>query len=91
MDKMKKTGEQDEAQWQAYEAEVLALIKSRMPSTYRAIQDRAAVLGPGVYGLVRRGIRGEAGCFFAVENGEMVGTGSAQLLAFRVEIGNGTD
>ncbi len=47
--------------------ETIASIKAEMPKTYEAIKERAAVMGPQAYGLVRRGIRGELGCFYARE------------------------
>ncbi len=54
--------------------EALLLIKTGMPQTYEAIQRRAAVQGAGVYTLVRRAVRGEANCFWAMEGGRVVGT-----------------
>lgn len=69
------------------------LIKSRMPETYKSIQQRetgvmdevagqpVAVVpayGKAVYNLVRRGIRGEANCFYAFERGHVVGTPFSQ-------------
>lgn len=56
------------------EGEALLLIKTRMPETYAAIQAKAAQQGNGVYTLVRRGIRGQANCFWATEAGHVVGT-----------------
>lgn len=52
----------------------LGLIKARMPNVYRSIQDKASVIGNAAYGLVRRGVSGEPGCFYAIEGGHVVGT-----------------
>ena len=61
--------------------EQLAVIKGKMPGVYAAIQDKAKEL-PGAFGLVRRGLRGEANCFYACERGHVVGTPfSAGVLA----------
>jgi hypothetical protein len=51
----------------------LHTIKTRMPKLYEAIQARA-VSEPAVYVLVRRGLRGEANCFYGCEAGHVVGT-----------------
>lgn len=56
----------------------LNTIKTRMPEVYASIQARAAEVGPLAYALVRRGLRGEPGCFWAVERGHVVGTPFAQ-------------
>lgn len=53
---------------------MLLLIKTRMPMTYEQIQRKAAQQGNAVYTLVRRALRGEANCFWAVEAGNVVGT-----------------
>ncbi|MDP9891245.1 hypothetical protein J2W32_000342 [Variovorax boronicumulans] len=52
----------------------LGFIKDRMPRTYQAIQEKAAVVGKEAYALVRRGIRGEPNCFFACERDHKAGT-----------------
>lgn len=51
-------------------------IKRYMPEVYQSIQAHAlpAELGPEAYALVRRGLRGEANCFYAFEAGRVVGT-----------------
>lgn len=49
-------------------------IKRLMPETYKTIQAKAAVMGNLAYELVRRGLRGEANCFYAFEAGRVVGT-----------------
>lgn len=59
-------------------AELLGVIKTRMPETYDQIKRKASEQGDEVYGLVRRGLRGEANCFWAVEAGQVVGTPFAQ-------------
>jgi len=52
----------------------LHIIKTAMPEVYASIQAKAAEIGQGAYGLVRRGLRGEARCFWAMERGHVVGT-----------------
>jgi hypothetical protein len=52
----------------------IADIKRFMPATYQAIQDKAAEIGNVAFELVRRGLRGEANCFYAFEAGRVVGT-----------------
>lgn len=52
----------------------IAVIRARMPKTHAAIQAKAAEIGDKAYGLVRRGARGEVGCFYACENDIKVGT-----------------
>ena len=49
-------------------------IKQHMPETYKAIKAKAAEIGNQVFELVRRGLRGEANCFYAFEGGRVVGT-----------------
>ncbi|WP_298702640.1 hypothetical protein [uncultured Variovorax sp.] len=49
-------------------------IKRQMPSVYAAIQAKAAEIGGRAYELVRRGARGETGCFYACEKDIKVGT-----------------
>mgnify|MGYP001563619524 CR=1 FL=1 len=52
----------------------LALIRASMPLTYDEIRREAAgPRGRGTYGLVRRGLRGDANCFYACEGGHVVG------------------
>lgn len=55
-------------------AQRLAIIKQHMPNVMACIEDRAQHAGPVAYALVRRGLRGEPGCFYAVEAGHVVGT-----------------
>lgn len=52
----------------------VAQIKRDMPETYKAILAKAEVMGRPAYALVRRGLRGEANCFYAFERGRVVGT-----------------
>ena len=52
----------------------IAEIKASMPEVYRSIQDKAEAIGKTAYALVRRGLRGEANCFYAFECGRVVGT-----------------
>jgi hypothetical protein len=54
--------------------EQIADIKAHMPETYKAIQAKAVVIGKPAFALVRRGLRGEADCFYAFERGHVVGT-----------------
>lgn len=51
----------------------IALIRAHMPDTYKAIQAKAAEIGNEAFALVRRGLRGEANCFYAFERGRVVG------------------
>jgi hypothetical protein len=48
-------------------------IKRHMPETYSSIKAKAAVIGNEAFVLVRRGLRGEANCFYAFEQGRVVG------------------
>lgn len=52
----------------------IAEIKAHMPSTYASIQEKARHIGGQAYELVRRGLRGERDCFYAIEAGRVVGT-----------------
>ena len=52
----------------------IADIKAHMPETYKAIQAKATEIGKPAFALVRRGLRGEANCFYAFERGHVVGT-----------------
>lgn len=52
----------------------IALIKAAMPETYKSIRAKAREIGSGAYTLVRQGLRGKAGCFWACERGNVVGT-----------------
>lgn len=52
----------------------IAEIQTLMPETYSAIKAKAAEIGNVAYELVRRGLRGEANCFYAFEGGRVVGT-----------------
>jgi hypothetical protein len=52
----------------------IELIKRHMPETYKSIQSKAAQIGNEAFVLVRRGLRGEANCFYAFEEGRVVGT-----------------
>lgn len=55
-------------------ADQIATIKSRMPGTYQSISDKATQIGNKAYELVRRGLRGEPNCFWAMEGGYVMGT-----------------
>lgn len=69
--------------------EKLATIRQHMPETYRAIKARekgviedhdgqrvvvVPAYGTDIYALVRRGLRGEPNCFWAMERGHVMGT-----------------
>lgn len=56
------------------ELETIALIKRDMPNVYRSIQAKAETIGNEAFALVRQGIRGKPGCFYAFERGHVVGT-----------------
>ncbi len=51
----------------------ITLIKDCMPLTYQAIQDKAKSDGKAAFALVRRALRGEPNCFYAIEAGHVVG------------------
>jgi hypothetical protein len=50
------------------------VIKTHMPNTYSAILKKSEEVGAPAFDWVRRGLRGEANCFYAFENGYVVGT-----------------
>lgn len=52
----------------------LQTIKTSMPNVYQSIQARAESMGNDVFQLVRRGLAGQPGCFYAFEAGHVVGT-----------------
>jgi len=54
--------------------EKIAEITAYMPETYKSIQAKAQQVGNKAYEWVRRGLRGEANCFYAFEAGHVVGT-----------------
>lgn len=54
--------------------EQLAQIKAHMPETYASIQRKAREIGAAAFALVRRGVRGEVNCFYAMEGGRVTGT-----------------
>jgi len=51
----------------------IQVIKQHMPETYKSIQAKAAQIGNEAYVLVRRGLRGEPNCFWAMERGYVKG------------------
>lgn len=55
-------------------ARQIEVIKTHMPYTWSLIEDRAKFIGNEAYAYVRRGLRGEPGCFYAIEAGYVVGT-----------------
>ena len=56
--------------------EAIKALKETMPGTYALIGELAAQpdIGKAIYGLVRRGLRGERSAFFAAEGGHCAGT-----------------
>ncbi|WOI43770.1 hypothetical protein [Acidovorax sp. BLS4] len=54
-------------------AQRLEVIRRCMPNTLACIEDRVAAIGTKAYALVRQGLRGEPGCFYAIEAGHVVG------------------
>lgn len=72
----------------------IALIKTHMPQTYAAIQDKAAEVGNVAYQWVRQACNGQPNRFYAVEAGHVVGTPfdqavTADLAALMVQFGCG--
>lgn len=51
----------------------LALIRREMPVTYAAIKAWAGLVGNKAYEMVKRGLRGEYRCFFAIEGSHRLG------------------
>lgn len=49
-------------------------IKTYMPETYKSIKEKSKKIGNQAFVLVRRGLRGDANCFYAFESGRVVGT-----------------
>ena len=48
----------------------IADIKAHMPEVYKSIQAKAAAIGKPAFALVRKGLRGDANCFYAFERGQ---------------------
>ena len=59
-------------------------IRAHMPETYKAIQDKSKKIGNAAFLLVRRGIRGEPNCFWAMENGGVVGAPIGSRIAAKL-------
>lgn len=51
----------------------LETMKQCMPRTMECIEDRVQHFGPEARALVRRALRGERGCFYAIEGGHVMG------------------
>ncbi|MFZ3141159.1 hypothetical protein [Polaromonas sp.] len=70
-------------------------IKQLMPETYKSIREKSVEIGNVAFELVRKGLRGEANCFYAFEAGRVVGTPfnmpaiTADLALYMVEFGCG--
>lgn len=62
---------------QQVEADI-ATIRQHMPETLKSIRSKSEVMGSGAFALVRRGLRGEPGCFYAMERGWVMGTPFAE-------------
>lgn len=68
-------------------------IKRFMPETYKSIQAKALQIGNTAFELVRRGLRSEVNCFYAFEQGRVVGTPfniasiNADVALYMVEFG----
>lgn len=73
----------------------IELIKTKMPTLYKAIQAKAAEVGNQAYVLVRKGLRGEPNCFYAFERGHVVGSPfsipgvNAEIAKYMVQFGVG--
>lgn len=52
----------------------LKVIKDHMPETYKAIQEKAGLIGNTAFNFVRRGVAGQPNKFYALERGRVVGT-----------------
>lgn len=66
----------------------LQTIKQCMPEVYALIKAKAEEVGGAVYGLVRRGLGGEPGCFYAFEAGHVVGQPAGVIEKDQAELGN---
>ena len=66
----------------------LRTIKQCMPEVYALIKSRAEEVGSAVYALVRRGLGGEPGCFYAFEAGHVVGQPAGVIEKDQAELGN---
>jgi hypothetical protein len=49
-------------------------IKDHMPETYKAIVEKAGLIGNDAYRFVRAGLAGKPNKFYAVERGRVAGT-----------------
>ncbi|MFD1709076.1 hypothetical protein FVQ98_14590 [Ottowia sp. GY511] len=68
-------------------AKGLATIKAHMPQTYADIQAKAkGSLGNEAFALVRRSLRGEPNCFYAIEGGHVVGAPFMDMAANLEEV-----
>ena len=66
----------------------LRTIKQCMPEVYALIKSRAEEVGSAVYALVRRGLGGEPGCFYAFEAGHVVGQPAGVIEKDQAELGS---
>ena len=58
-----------------------------MPKTYAAIQAQATgALGREAFALVRRALKGQPNCFYAIEGGHVVGTPFVDMAATLQEV-----
>lgn len=63
-------------------------IKECMPNVYQQIKQRADEVGNVVFALVRAGLAGQPGCFYAFEAGHVVGQPAGVIEKDRAELGN---
>lgn len=70
----------------ATEEQRLSDIKDRMPDTYAAIHRKAGEIGKQAFNLVRRAVRGEPDCFYAIERGRVAGTPFCQAVMAEVAV-----
>jgi hypothetical protein len=61
-------------QMQDHVSAKIALIKTHMPETYKAIGARAATVDSKAYAIVKQSLRGVPNLFYAIEAGHVVGT-----------------
>lgn len=66
----------------------LDIMKRHMPRTMETIEDRVLHYGPDARSLVRRALRGEHGCFYAIEGGYVMGTPMGMDQSTLHELGN---
>lgn len=63
-------------------------IKECMPNVYQQIKQRADEVGNVVFALVRAGLAGQPGCFYAFEAGHVVGQPAGVIEKDQAELGS---